>query len=120
MARVRSTVERAANLHRQAVAVIDAAAGALDGFASHRPPAFFEEELRKLSMRLNEAAVRSAPGWLGEDMDSEIADTQTGTATGTMIPVRVGTAFPSSDVSFPVLVPLLGAGSLTIEPTKDV
>src|SRR5262249_31399458 len=43
----------------------------------------------------------------------------TGTATGTTIPVRVGTAFPSSDVSFPVLVPLLGAGGLTIEPTKD-
>lgn len=119
MARVRSTVERAATLHRQAVATVDAAGRALDNFAPERAAASFDAELRVLTARLSQLALAAAPGWLGLDLDEDIADLPNGTALGSVIPVRIGTASPTEDTSFPVVVPLMGAGHLAIEATID-
>jgi DNA segregation ATPase FtsK/SpoIIIE, S-DNA-T family len=119
MARVRATLERAATLHRQAVAAIDAAAHDLDAFTPNRSPAALEADLRKLVDALTEAAQRTAPDWLGGALDDALADLPTGTASGAIIPVRIGAAYPAADLSFPVVVPFLGRGSLAIETTPD-
>jgi hypothetical protein len=102
---------QAAALHRQAVATVQAAAGALDALA---PPVPDLREQRDLAERLRAAAGQLAPGWLGAPLDAQARDTPLG---GPQPPgfVRLGMAQPLDDARFPAIVPLLGTGHLSID-----
>ncbi len=114
MARVRSTVERAASLHRQAVANLDAAAAALDAFDPGSAPETFALRLRGLAATLSDITRRAAPGWLSEPLTEALADVPTGTFADPLVPVRIGTVRVRDDASFPVVAPILGAGHLAV------
>src|SRR5262245_23407797 len=103
-------LSQAAGLHRQAAAVVSAASMALD---SHVPlPRTDIAEQHELAERLRTAAYSLAPAWLGQSLDALPASTPLG---GERRPeyVRIGTAQPLDDATFPMLVPLLGVGHLT-------
>lgn len=115
MAKVRSTVERAATLHRQAVATVEAASAALDLFMPGVSPAAFVARQRKLAATLAESAAAVAPGWLGAPLDAAIVKVPTGTVSDNTVAIRIGTASPLPDAHFPVLVPLVGTGHIAID-----
>ncbi|MFC7278530.1 FtsK/SpoIIIE domain-containing protein [Paractinoplanes rhizophilus] len=104
-------VQQAAALHRQAVAAVDAAGGAL---GSEARPAADPMEQHSLAEQLRAAAAVLAPGWLGSPLDAQSANTPLG---GVYPPqfVRLGVAQPLDDARFPVIVPLLGTGHLTVD-----
>jgi hypothetical protein len=108
---VRSRVALAAGLHRQAAATAAAAEQALDGHAPHQRQ---DAEQRDLAERLRALAAELAPGWLGLPLRPAAASHPLG-AHDTPRFVRVGTAQPLDDTVFPVVVPLLEAGHLTID-----
>ena len=115
MARVRSSVERAAALHRQAVATADAAARVLDEMTPDESPPAIDATQRSLAATLTGLAADVAPGWLSVPWDATAASPPVGTEAGSELAVRVGVASPLPDVHFPVLVPLLGVGHLAID-----
>ncbi|WP_433371631.1 FtsK/SpoIIIE domain-containing protein [Actinoplanes sp. CA-142083] len=104
-------VQQAAALHRQAAAAVDAAAAALE---SEARPATDPMEQHSLAEQLRAAAGLLAPGWLGSPLDAQSANTPLG---GVYPPqfVRLGVAQPLDDARFPVIVPLLGTGHLTVD-----
>src|SRR3954447_1295156 len=106
-----SRVQQAAALHRQAVAVAEAAAVALQ---AETVPAADPLEQHSLAEQLRAAAAVLAPGWLGSPLEAQSANTPLG---GVFPPqfVRLGVAQPLDDASFPAIVPLLGTGHLTID-----
>jgi len=106
-----SRVQQAAALHRQAVAVAEAAAVALE---SEALPAADPLEQHSLAEQLRVAAATLAPGWLGSPLEAQAATTPLG---GVFPPqfVRLGVAQPLDDARFPAIVPLLGTGHLTID-----
>jgi len=108
---VRSRVALAAGLHRQAAAAAAAAERALDSHAPHQRP---DAEQRELAERLRALASELAPGWLGVPLRPAAASHPLG-ANDTPHHVRIGTAQPLDDTVFPVVVPLLEAGHLTID-----
>src|SRR4051794_8011712 len=97
-------VQQAAALHRQAVAVAEAAAVALE---SEVAPAADLLEQHSLAEQLRAAASVLAPGWLGSPLDAQSANTPLG---GVYPPqfVRLGVAQPLDDATFPAVIPLLG------------
>ncbi len=102
-------IEQAAALHRQAAAVVQAAAQALD---DHVPlPRTDLAEQHQLALRLTQAAAKLTPGWLGAPLDK----VDPGLLGEQRRPefVRIGAGQPLEDVEFPAVVPLLGAGHLT-------
>ncbi|WP_051799399.1 FtsK/SpoIIIE domain-containing protein [Catenuloplanes japonicus] len=110
MADDETDVSRAAALHRQAAAVLAAADAGLHALTP--APADLQAQ-RSLAERLSRAATVLAPGWLGANL-----------ATGQVPPdsppgvpsfVRVGTARPLPEAGFPTVVPLAGAGHLTVD-----
>ncbi|MGC5029225.1 FtsK/SpoIIIE domain-containing protein [Micromonospora sp. DT229] len=101
---------RAAALHRRAAATVAAAAASLD---DTRPAPADQRRQYALAERLRTAAAVLAPGWAGEALDSVEPTTRAGDAPPPF--VRVGTAAPLDDARFPALVPLLGAGHLTVD-----
>ena len=111
MAGARTAITRAAALHRQAGAIALAAARALDGYTPKTPRTTVQTELAE---RLRAAAAELAPGWLGAPLEATAASTPLG---GHEAPpfVRIGTAQPLDDARFPVIVPLLKTGHLTID-----
>ncbi|GFJ90854.1 hypothetical protein Prum_044960 [Phytohabitans rumicis] len=111
MANAKARIGQAAALHRQAVATVAAAAGALDDF---RPAPPDQREQHDLVERLRAAAATLVPGWLGAPLDAQSEDTPLG---GPLLPqfVRVGMAQPLDDARFPAVVPLLGTGHLTVD-----
>ncbi len=118
MARLRVSVERAAALHRQAAAVADGAAAALDRFAPEAAPAAEYAEQHELSARLRSAAHELTPGWLGAPLEvypAASALPAPGTASEAPQYVRLGMAQPLDDARFPVVVPLLGTGHLAVD-----
>src|SRR4051812_27917014 len=106
-----SRVQQAAALHRQAVAVAEAAAVALE---SEALPAADPLEQHSLAEQLRIAAANLAPGWLGSPLEAQSANTPLG---GVFPPqfVRLGVAQPLDDARFPAIVPLLGTGHLTVD-----
>jgi S-DNA-T family DNA segregation ATPase FtsK/SpoIIIE len=110
----RSRINQAAALHRQAAALTMAAATTLEGLASEPPDLSDRTEQRELAERLRALAPRLAPGWLGATLRPMPATHPTG---GRYQPtfVRIGTAQPFDDVTFPVVVPLLGTGHLAFD-----
>ncbi|MEV4481218.1 FtsK/SpoIIIE domain-containing protein [Micromonospora coxensis] len=101
---------RAAALHRRAAATVAAAAGVLD---ETRPAPADQRRQYELADRLRTAAALVAPGWAGAPLDTLPPDTPAGEQNPPF--VRVGTAAPLDDARFPALVPLLGAGHLTLD-----
>lgn len=105
MAGINTSVDRAAAAHRQAVAIVEAAQAALDRPVARPRSAVEERGIRELAERLRAAASLLAPGWLGGPLDALPASTPLGAATAAEL-VRVGTAYPLDDASFPVVLPL--------------
>jgi DNA segregation ATPase FtsK/SpoIIIE, S-DNA-T family len=121
LARARTSVERAAALHRQAVAMTDAAAAALDAFAAGVAPPHLVARQRELATALAELAAKVAPGWLSapiESRDETSATLPTGTDTSEQKLVRIGTASPLPDAPFPLVVPLIGGGHIAVEAAR--
>jgi len=110
VASVKSRMNQAAALHRQAAATVAAARAALD---RHVPVPPDPNEQYELAERLRVAAAALAPGWLGARLDAQSTAAPLG---GPYQPrfVRIGLAQPLDDVRFPVVVPLLGAGHLAV------
>lgn len=104
MAGSAARVHRAAESHRRAVAIAAAAGAALTGYAPRPRSATTERSIRELAERLRVAAARLAPGWLGAQLDAVPAGAPLATAAPAL--VRIGTAYPLDDASFPVVVPL--------------
>jgi hypothetical protein len=110
-------IDQAAALHRRAEATVQAAAAALEALpsAATDPP-----EQHHLAEELRAAAAELAPGWLGATLDAQAAATPLGGAYPPQF-VRLGVANPVDDARFPVVIPLLGAGHLTVDPdARDV
>ncbi len=114
MARLRTSVERAAGLHRQAAALVTVAGQALEVYAPAAAPVEQYAEQHVLAARLRADAAVLTPGWLGAPLDAMSPSTPIGDA---LIPtyLRVGQAHPLDDARFPVVVPLLGVGHLAVD-----
>jgi hypothetical protein len=97
-------IGQAAASHRRAAAVVAAAGAVLDRYAIPRPSTT-ERRIRDLAERLRVAAGLLAPGWLGAPLDAVPPDTPVGVVDRPEL-VRIGTAYPLDDASFPVVVPL--------------
>jgi DNA segregation ATPase FtsK/SpoIIIE, S-DNA-T family len=110
VAEASAPLTQAAGLHRHAAAVAAAAATALDTYLPM--PRTDVAEQHGLAERLRAAAAALAPSWLGQALDALPSSTPLG---GQRRPeyVRVGTAQPLDDATFPMIVPLLGVGHLT-------
>jgi hypothetical protein len=111
MAGIRTSIDRAAARHRQAAAIVAAARTVMEGYAPRSRSATEERSIRELAERLRVAAALLAPGWLGAPLDAVPASSPLGENTRPEL-VRVGTAYPLDDASFPVVVPL---GHLAID-----
>jgi hypothetical protein len=111
VASVKSRINQAAALHRQATATAAAAHELLDRHTTTPPD---PREQYELAHRLRAAAAALAPGWLGAPLDAQAEDAPLG---GPHQPrfVRIGVAQPLDDARFPVIVPLLGAGHLAVD-----
>jgi hypothetical protein len=105
MAGIRTRIDRAAATHRQAAAIVGAARTVMTGYVPRSRSATEERSIRELAERLRVAAGLLVPGWLGAPLDAMPASTPLGEATRPEL-VRVGTAYPLDDASFPVVVPL--------------
>lgn len=117
MARVRASVERAAALHRQAAAVVEAAQQALEQFSPDATPSPQHAAQHELAATLRAAAAELVPGWLGAPLEAFPALSPLpipGLADATPQFVRVGVAQPLDDARFPAVVPLLRVGHLAI------
>lgn len=96
-------------MHRQAVATLVAASTALD-----RSNAPVPAEAVEVLARLRSAAAALAPGWLGLPLDQRPTD-KPREMPHNLAFVRIGRAQPDLDGGFPVVVPLVGAGHLTLD-----
>jgi DNA segregation ATPase FtsK/SpoIIIE, S-DNA-T family len=117
VARVRASVERAAALHRQAVAMVDTAQQALDQLPPDAAPVQQHAAQRQLAEVLRNAAAELAPGWSGAPLDAFPALSplpRPGMAEELPRFVRVGVGYALEDARFPVVVPLLGVGHLAV------
>jgi DNA segregation ATPase FtsK/SpoIIIE, S-DNA-T family len=105
----RSRINQAVALHRQAAATTAAAAAALDAYV---PQSDAEADQRELAERLRELTPRLAPGWLGASLARSVMP-----EGGRHRPafVRIGSAQPLDDVTYPVVVPLVGTGHLAFD-----
>lgn len=104
MGRGAARIERAARTHRRAAAIAATAGAVLAGV---RPPVIADRSVRELAERLRAAAAVLAPGWLGAPLEAVPASTPLPARPGPAPDViRIGTAYPLDDASFPVLVPL--------------
>jgi hypothetical protein len=98
-------LDRAAATHRQAAALATAVGTVLERPAPGGYSAPTERAVREFAERLRVAAALLAPGWLGAPLDAVPASTPLGMAPRPER-VRIGTAYPLDDASFPVVVPL--------------
>jgi hypothetical protein len=82
-----------------------AAQAAVDGHRPHARPPAVESAQRELAERLRAAAALLTPGWLGAPLDAVSPSTPPG---GQAWPefVRIGTAQPLDDATFPAVAPL--------------
>ncbi|HET6213544.1 MAG TPA: FtsK/SpoIIIE domain-containing protein, partial [Micromonosporaceae bacterium] len=114
MGRLASTYQRAVDAHRRALARVAAARTALT--ASGAPPAD-PDQLRDTAARLRRAAEELAPGWLGADLGfaGAMPTFDHPAPPHAVQRVRVGLGYPTADLPFPALVPLLGGNHLAID-----
>jgi len=104
-----SDLSQATALHRSAAAAVTAAGATLDPTR----PADSQKLIHELAEELRGAAAVLAPGWLGAPLDAQSLAMPLGGPPSPRF-VRIGVAQPLDDARFPVLVPLLGAGHLSI------
>lgn len=104
MAGVAARIGPAAAAHREAAATVAAVATVVGTAGVPRAPTT-ERGIRELAERLRVAAALLAPGWLGSPLDAVPPSAPLGVATRPEM-IRVGTAYPLDDASFPVVVPL--------------
>lgn len=102
MAGVAARIGQAAAVHRRAAAAAGAAGAALAAPTTRTSTT--ERSVRELAERLRVAGALLAPGWLGARLDAVSPSTPIGEAAGPEL-VRIGTAYPLDDASFPVVVP---------------
>jgi S-DNA-T family DNA segregation ATPase FtsK/SpoIIIE len=107
-------VQQAAALHRQATAVVEAAALTLEGDSAAASTDPLEQH--RLAEELRAAAAALAPGWLGAELAAQSPRTPLGGAFPPQF-VRLGIAQPLDDARFPAVIPLLGTGHLTVDAT---
>jgi hypothetical protein len=105
-------VQQAAALHRQATAVVEAAAAALEGDSAGAPSDPLEQH--RLTEELRAAAAALTPGWLGAELAAQSPQAPLGGAFPPQF-VRLGIAQPLDDARFPAVIPLLGTGHLTVD-----
>jgi len=105
MAGVEARIGPAAAAHRQAVATAAAVATVVGAAGTVPRTPTTERGIRELAERLRVAAALLAPGWLGSPLDAVPPSTPLGVAERPEM-IRVGTAYPLDDASFPVVVPL--------------
>jgi DNA segregation ATPase FtsK/SpoIIIE, S-DNA-T family len=113
LARVRTNIDRAAGLHRQAVATTDAAVAALELFTPSVSPPRLVSRQRELAAKLAKLAEAAAPGWLSATIDASV-NVPTGTESIARS-VRIGVATPLPDSPFPLVVPLIGTGHIAVD-----
>ena len=120
MAKLRANIERAAALHRDADLIVTAAEQALERRAAQPVPAGNYSDQHELAATLRAAASQLAPGWLGDPLDVVPPSTPLPTPGQPRVAgtepsryIRVGTAQPLDDATFPAIVPL--ANHLTID-----
>jgi hypothetical protein len=119
MASAKSWFGQAVAFHRQGHGLLDAVRERLNRMeadSAHIPES--ETEQAALAAQLREVAERLSTGWLGTDWADLTADRfPLGglELTAGVAVVRIGSADPLPGVTFPALVPLLGAGHLTID-----
>jgi hypothetical protein len=113
-------IERAAELNREAELIVTTAEQALDKRAAQPLSTGHFAEQHELAGTLRAAAAQLAPAWLGAPLDAVPPSTPLPTpgqphATGTEPAafIRVGTAQPLDDATFPAIVPL--TTNLTID-----
>jgi DNA segregation ATPase FtsK/SpoIIIE, S-DNA-T family len=113
VARPRVNIERATDLNREAELIVSTAEQALDERAAQPLSTAQFAEQHELAATLRAAAAQLAPGWLGAPLDAVPPGTPlptpgqpqaTGTEPGACI--RIGTAQPLDDATFPAIVPL--------------
>ncbi|MEV0649860.1 FtsK/SpoIIIE domain-containing protein [Phytomonospora sp. NPDC050363] len=113
----RTELDRAARAFRDAAAHLDRAESWLARAAEALPSADSSAaRQRELAVELTRAAEITAPGWLTLDLES--ADVATPARREAQVGaqyVRVGTARPLPDATFPAIVPLIGHGHLVLD-----
>jgi hypothetical protein len=119
MPSAKSRFTEAVTFHRRGAGMLDAVRDRLlrlEIESAHIPDS--QAEQTALAAQLRDVGARLSAGWLGTDWADVTADRfPLGglELTSGVAVVRVGTAEPLPGVSFPALVPLLGAGHLTID-----
>ncbi|GIH18173.1 FtsK/SpoIIIE domain-containing protein [Rugosimonospora africana] len=116
VARLRTSIERAAALHRQATAAADAAERDLDRQCPEKVDA--DAAQRGIVADLASAAARLVPGWLGAPLDVA-PPAVPGAGAQRPTHVRIGVARPLDDAEFPVIVPTGGHLAIDAEPADD-
>jgi DNA segregation ATPase FtsK/SpoIIIE, S-DNA-T family len=120
VARARTSFRRAVRAHREALGLLDAVRarlGVLEQESDHSAQSV--EQQTMLAAQLDRAAAASAPGWLGAPWDVISRDrfpAGVEAVPGDRVVVRIGDGAPLPGVGFGVVIPLIGAGHLVIEP----
>ncbi|HEX6076291.1 MAG TPA: FtsK/SpoIIIE domain-containing protein [Micromonosporaceae bacterium] len=117
MSGVSAAFERAVTAHCEAVAHARRADEILHGLTGQLHDGQAAVEQAGIAAELAAAASVLLPGWLGMPLDASVQPPPLGRdapANGPMA-LRLGAATPVDGAHFPVLIPLLGAGHLTID-----
>ncbi|HEY1175644.1 MAG TPA: cell division protein FtsK, partial [Phytomonospora sp.] len=113
----RAELDRAARSFRDAAGHLDRAETLAAEAARSLPTADSSAaRQRELALELTRAAEYTAPGWLTQDLDAvDIATPPRAEPHHGVQYVRIGTARPLPDASFPAIVPLIGHGHLVLD-----
>jgi hypothetical protein len=110
---------RAITAHREALGLIAAIRERLERMETESVhTAESAQEQTALSVQLERLAAEAAPGWLGAPwgvINEQRFALAVGARPGEPVMVRVGDAQPLPGVGFPVVVPFVGVGHLTID-----
>jgi hypothetical protein len=119
VAKAKTSFRRAITAHREALGRLQAIRERLEQMERDAADSK-ETEQRQIALagQLERAAAEAAPGWLGAPWN--VINEQRfalGTSSGARRPmmIRVADAHPLPNLSFPVIVPLVGVGHLTID-----
>jgi len=112
---VRKLFQTAVTAHREALRRLERARALGDG-----PGHGVIDRHRALISQLAQAGTVVTPGWLGQALSRAVDETPLGEAdTGAAVAVRIGECVAAQDLSFPVVVNLLGTGHLAVDRGAD-
>ncbi len=119
MAKAKASFLRAITAHREALGLMAAIRDRLDRLeADSAHSAESAQQQTALAAQLERAAAEAAPGWLGAPwnvINERRYALGTAAEPGRSTTIRIADAHPLPGVGFPVVVPLIGAGHLTID-----